>query len=278
MADAAREAGAEIRLNADVVRILVNNGRAAGVTLADGTEIGCTAVISNADPKRTFLRLVDPVDLDPDFLSKVRNYRSRGTVGKINFALTGLPNFAGVNPDDLRGRIHIGPTVDYLERAFDASKYGEIPHEPYLEAVIPTLQDKSLAPPGRHVLSVHVQFAPYALAKNREWATERHILARNVLGTLEQYAPGISTMVEHRQILSPIEMEQTYGFTGGHIFHGELSLDQLFTMRPVLGWARYLTPIGGLYLCGAGVHPGGGLTAGSGQNAARAILKDLKRG
>jgi phytoene dehydrogenase-like protein len=278
MADAAREAGADVRLNAEVARILVSDGRAAGVALSDGTEIRGTTVVSNADPRRTLLDLVDPVDLDPSFLTKIRNYRSRGTVAKVNLALSGLPHFAGANQADLRGRIHIGPSVDYLERAFDASKYGEISQEPYLEAVIPTLQDPSLAPPGRHVMSVHVQFAPYALAKDHDWTTDRHVLARNTLGTLEHYAPGISSLVEHRQIISPLDIERTYGLTGGHIFHGELSLDQLFTMRPVLGWARYRTPIAGLYLCGAGTHPGGGLTAGSGQNAAREILRELRNG
>jgi phytoene dehydrogenase-like protein len=277
MAEAAREAGAEIRLETDVTRVLVRDRHAAGVVLSDGTEINASVVISNADPRCTFLQLVDPVDLDPGFLTKIRNYRSRGSVGKINLALSALPVFRGVaNPSDLRGRLHIGPDIDYLERAFDAAKYGEISAEPYLDVTIPTLQDPSLAPPGRHVMSAYVQCAPYTLAKGQDWAAGREVLARHTLRTLEQAAPGIGSLVEHREIITPVDLEHTYGLSGGHVFHGELSLDQLFTMRPILGWSQYRTPISGLYLCGAGTHPGGGLTAGSGQNAAREILRDLK--
>jgi phytoene dehydrogenase-like protein len=277
MADAAREAGAEIRVDADVTRVVTNNGRVSGVLLEDGREIAARAVISNADPKRTLLDLVDPIDLDPVFLSRVRNYRSRGTVAKINLALSSLPAFTGITSHAaLRGRLHIGPSLDYLERAFDASKYGEISKQPYLDVTIPTLLDPSLAPAGKHVVSVSAQFAPYKLAHGRDWDVGRSELLANVMQTLDRLAPGITALVEHAQVLTPRDLERTYGLTGGHIYHGEPSLDQLFTMRPILGWARYETPVPGLFLCGAGTHPGGGITGGPGQNAARQILKTLK--
>ncbi len=277
MADAAREAGAEIRVDADVKRVVTNKGRVSGVLLEDGREIAARAVISNADPKRTLLDLVDPIDLDPAFLTRIRNYRCRGTVAKINLAVSSLPAFTGITSHAaLRGRLHIGPSLDYLERAFDASKYGEISKEPYLDVTIPTLIDPSLAPPGKHVLSVAVQFAPYKLAQGRDWESGKSELLGNVMQVLDRHAPGIGALVEEGQVLTPLDLERTYGLTGGHIYHGEPSLDQLFTMRPVLGWARYDTPIPGLFLCGSGTHPGGGVTGGPGQNAAREIVKALK--
>jgi phytoene dehydrogenase-like protein len=277
MADAAREAGAEIRTNAAVAQVLVRDGRAAGVVLEDGREVLGTAVVSNADPRRTFLDMIDPIELDPGFLTRIRNYRSRGTSAKVNLALSALPIFAGVaNPSDLKGRVQIGHSVDYLERAFDASKYGEIPAEPYLDITIPTLHDPSLAPAGTHVMSIYVQFTPYALANGRSWATAWADLGRVVLDTLETFAPGIGRLVLHQQIVTPVDLERTYALTGGHILHGEPSLDQLYAMRPVLGWAQYRAPIDRLYLCGAGTHPGGGITGAPGRNAAREIVKDLK--
>ena len=277
IADAAREAGAEIRTQAPVARILVSDGRVTGVALADGSEIQARAVFSNADPRTTLLGLVDPVDLDPDFLTKVRNYRARGTVAKVHLGLGGLPAFRGVaNPADLHGRIQIGPGVDYLERAFDPSKYGEIPKDPYLDITIPTLTDPALASAGKHVLSAHVQFVPYRLAGGASWDGHRDALAGAVVATLERYAAGIGGLVEATQVLTPVDLEHRYGLSGGQIYHGEPSLDQLFTMRPVLGWARYATPIEGLYLCGSGTHPGGGITGASGQNAAREIVRRLK--
>jgi phytoene dehydrogenase-like protein len=200
-----------------------------------------------------------------------------GAVAKLDFALTALPSFRAVpRPADLRGRLHIGPTVDYLERAFDASKYGEISTDPYLDVAFPSVLDPSLAPPGRHVMSVYMQFAPFKLA-TRAWSTMRDTLATTVLRTLDRYAPGIGQLVEGQRVLTPEDLETTYGLTGGHIFHGEPALDQLFTMRPVLGWAQYRTPIDGLFLCGAGTHPGGGITAAPGHNAAREIIRALKR-
>ncbi|MEX2661512.1 MAG: NAD(P)/FAD-dependent oxidoreductase [Vicinamibacterales bacterium] len=276
MADAARAAGAEIRTGARVARVVVEDERAVGVVLEDGTEIRGRTVVSNADPRRTFLELVDPVDLDPDFLTKVRNFRARGTVAKVHLALRSQPAFTGVAQADLHGRVSIAPGIDYLERAFDASKYGEIPVQPYLDITIPTLADPSLAPSGRHVLSAHVQFVPYQLAAGRRWEDTRGELVSIVVRTLEEYAPGIGATVEATQVLTPMDLERTYGLTGGQIYHGEPSLDQLFTMRPILGWAQYRTPIEGLFLCGSGTHPGGGITGASGQNAAREILKALK--
>lgn len=281
MADAAREAGAEIRTGAAVRQILTKDGSVTGVLLADGTEIPASAVISSADPRTTFLRLVDPLDLTPSFLTKIRNYRSPGVVAKINLALGSLPSFRGAAPPDLHGRIHIGPSIDYIERAFDASKYGAISEQPWLDITIPSLNDPSLAPEGRHVMSIHVQYAPFRLRDEstqapQSWDARRADLSKAVFRTLEAYAPGIGALVEHQQIITPADLEQTYGYAGGHILHGEPALDQLYTMRPILGWAQYRTPIDGLFLCGAGSHPGGGITGGSGQNAAREIAAALK--
>ena len=238
MAEASREAGADIRLNTSVTRIVVRDGRAEGVVLTDGTGLRASAVISSADPRRKLLGLVDPGELDPGFLAKVRNYRSRGATAKINLALRALPRFAGVTDRAiLCGRIQVGHSIDYMERAFDAAKYGAISDEPYLDITIPTIQDPSLAPAGAHVMSIYVQFAPYALAGAADWESHRPVLADHVMHTLERYAPGITRLVEHQQIITPVDLEDTYGLTGGHIFHGEPSLDQLFT-SPILGWRR----------------------------------------
>jgi phytoene dehydrogenase-like protein len=277
MADAATQAGAEIRTGVSVAQVLVRDGRAAGVVLDDGREISARAVISGGDPRHTLLALVDPVELDPSFLVRMRNYRCPGTTAKVNLALSALPAFRGVGSTaDLKGRVQIGPGIDYLERAFDASKYGEISPAPYLDIMLPTLHDPSLAPTGAHVMSVYVQYAPYTLAGGRTWPDATDELGRIVLRTLAEHAPDIERLVVAKQVITPRDLESTYGLTGGHILHGEPSLDQLFTMRPVLGCAQYRTPIASLYLCGAGTHPGGGITGGSGQNAAREILKDLK--
>jgi phytoene dehydrogenase-like protein len=275
MAEAAREAGAEIRTGADVRQILVKDGRAAGVVLADGTEIPSAAIVSSADPRHTFLALIDPIELEPGFLTRIRNYRVPGTVAKVNVALRGLPAFRGVAGDpaaSLRGRVHVGPGIDYLERAFDASKYGEMSSSPYLDIAFPSIADPSLAPAGRHVMSVHMQYAPFS-RRGGTWDGYEDAIANLVMRTLEDYAPGVTALVEHRQVTTPLALERVYGLTGGHIHHGELALDQLFTMRPTLGWADYRTPIDGLFLCGSGTHPGNGLTGASGRNAAREILR-----
>jgi phytoene dehydrogenase-like protein len=278
MAAAARAAGAEIRTGADVARVQVKGGVAGGVVLSSGEEIPARAVVSNADPRRTLLGLVDPVQLEPDFVGRLRAYRCPGTVAKVNLALDGLPRFAGIadGPALLSGRIQIAPEIDYLERAFDDCKYGDFSRQPYLEVAIPSLSDPSLAPAGKHVMSIYVQFAPLRLREG-DWNGRAAALGDAVVGTLARYAPGLESLVLERQIITPKDLEETYGLTGGHIFHGELALDQIFTMRPLLGWARYRTPVTGLYLCGSGTHPGTGLTGASGANAARAIANDLKR-
>lgn len=279
MASAAKEAGAEIRTGADVERIRVKDGAATGVVLANSEEIEARAVISNADPKRTLLTLVDPAHLAPDFVQKLQHYRMPGTVAKVNLALSGLPEFTALKNSSngaLKGRIHIGPEIDYLERAFDDSKYGQFSRAPYLEIAIPSLTDPSLAPPGKHVMSVYMQYAPFKL-KDGDWKNQRSALGDAVVNTIAQYAPNLPGLIVDGQIITPKDLEETYGLTGGHIFHGELALDQFFTMRPLLDWARYRTPISNLYLCGSGTHPGVGLTGGSGANAAREILKDLKK-
>ena len=276
MAAAAQAAGAEIRTGATVERILVKNDRVAGVALANGEEITGRAVVSGADPKTTFLKLVDPVDLTPDFITKIRNYRSKGTLAKMNIALSALPHFVGSpGQEALTGRIHIGPEIDYLERAFDHAKYGEFSSEPWLDVSIPSILDPQLAPSGAHVMSIYVQFAPYVL-RGTTWDAARETLKEQVLRALERFAPGIGRLVVAAQVISPTDLEREYGFFGGHIFHGELALDQLLTMRPLLGHAQYRAPIEGLYLCGAGTHPGGFLTGASGRNAAREVAKDLK--
>jgi len=279
MASAAKQAGAEIRSNVEVKEVRIKDGTATGVVLASGEEISAKAVISNADPKRTLLKLVDPTYLAPDFVQKLKNYRMPGTVAKVNLALSGLPEFTalkGATNGALSSRIHIGPEIDYLERAFDDSKYGNFSQNPYLEVTIPSLTDPSLAPAGKHVMSIYMQYAPFKL-KNGDWENERGKLGDTVVKTLAQYAPNLPGLVMDGQIITPKDLEETYGLTNGHIFHGELSLDQFFTMRPLLDWARYRTPINNLYLCGSGTHPGAGLTGGSGANAAREILKALKK-
>ena len=282
LASAARAAGAEIRTGATVAQILVREGAVTGVALATGEEVAAKAVASSADPKRTFLQLVDPVHLDPFFLTQIRNYRSYGCVAKVNLALDALPEFpalAGLDGDArklLTGRLHIGHEIDYLERAFDASKYGEISAEPVLEVAVPTLLDPELAPAGKHVMSIYAQFAPYKLREG-DWGSRRFELVRTVVKTLAAHAPGIQDRIVAEQVITPLDLERDYGLTGGHLFHGELALDQLFTMRPVLDAARYRAPVGGLYLCGSGTHPGTGLTGASGANAAREILRDQKR-
>ena len=276
MADAAREAGADIRTDAKVGRILSKDGAATGVVLADGTELHARTVVSAVDPRRTFLDLIDPMDLEPGFIGRIRNLRVPGTMAKMNFALSALPTFRALGTDaaaKLRGRVHIGPDIDYLERAFDASKYGALSDRPYLDIAFPSIVDPSLAPAGRHVMSIYIQYAPFQLRGGARWDTNDLALADTVMKTLEEYAPGIGALVEARQVITPADLESTYGLSGGHPFHGELSLDQLFTMRPTLGWAQYRTPLRNLYLCGSGTHPGNGLTGGSGQNAAREILR-----
>jgi phytoene dehydrogenase-like protein len=258
MAQAAQAAGAEIRTNTPVERIVTREERVVAV-VAGGQEIAADAVIAAVDPKTTFLRLIDPLDLSPDFALKMRNYRARGTVAKINLALSALPRFTGAGDvQALSGRIHIGPGLDYLERAFDHTKYGDVSSAPWLEATIPSIVDPSLAPPGAHVMSIYAHYAPISFDA--------------VMATLESHAPGIRQLVVAADTIAPDRLEREHGFFGGHIFHGELALDQLFTMRPLLGYGRYGSPIRGLHLCGAGTHPGGFMTGASGRHAARLFM------
>ena len=273
--DAAAAAGAEIRTSSAIERILVRNDRVVAVRAA-GAEIATDAVLSTADPKSTLTAMLDPLDLQPELAAKVRNYRAHGTLAKVNLALSALPRFAGADASTLSGRIHIGPDIDYLERAFDHAKYGEYSAEPWLELRIPSIADPALAPAGAHVASIYVHYAPYALRQGA-WAAARDQLLAATLAVLERHAPGVRSLVVAAQVLTPADLESEYGFSGGHIFHGELAPDQLFTMRPLLGHARYETPIAGLYLGGAGTHPGGFLTGASGRLAARQMLGRIGR-
>jgi len=280
LAESAKEAGAEIRTEAEVAQIRIKDGAVAGVVLKDGEEIAVEAVVSGVDPKRTFFHLIDPSQLDPVFANRMKNFRAKGNVAKVNLALGGLPGFSALETNEsalraLSGRLHIGPDIDYLERAFDDSKYGELSRAPYLDVTIPTILDPALAPDGKHVLSAYVQFAPFKLREGN-WVSRRRDLGLTVINMLGAYAPDLSGLVEGMQVITPEDLETCYGFTGGHIFHGDLALDQLFTMRPVLDWARYKTPVRGLFLCSSGTHPGNGLTGASGANAAHEIIRELR--
>jgi phytoene dehydrogenase-like protein len=280
LGESAKQAGVEIRTDAEVQQICVRDGAVTGLVLKGGEEIVVEAVVSGVDPKRTFFNLVDPSQLDPTFANRIKNFRAIGNVAKVNLALGRLPTFTALDPHQsslkaLSGRIHIGPEIDYLERAFDASKYGEFSRAPWLDVTIPTILDPALAPDGKHVLSAYVQFAPYKLREGN-WDSRRWELGDTVIKTLATYAPNLPGFVEGMQVITPKDLETSYGFTGGHIYHGELALDQLFTMRPALDWARYKTPIRGLFLCGSGTHPGNGLTGASGANAAREIIRELR--
>jgi phytoene dehydrogenase-like protein len=272
MAASARAAGADIRTATRVEQIVITDERAAAV-IADGERIDAAAVVSAVDPKTTFLDLIDPADLAPEFLRKIRNYRASGTLGKVNLALSALPPF-GAAPDELSGRIQIGPAIDYLERAFDHVKYGEMSQDPWLDVTIPSILDADLAPAGAHVMSIYVHYAPYQL-RHGDWASERETLLANALRVLERFAPGIRSMLVAAHVLTPTDLESAYGFHRGHIHHGELAMDQIATMRPLLGYARYGSPVAGLYLCSGGTHPGGFMTGVSGKLAAREIIGAL---
>jgi len=276
---AATDAGAEIRTGANVTGIEVKDGRAVGVTLEEGQSLPAWTILSNGDPGVTLLELIDAGELTPSFRTKARNYRAHGAVARMDLALSALPSFVGVGDketEQLSGHIHLGPEIDYLERAFDAAKYGEISGRPYLDISIPTISDPSLARNGAHVMSIHAQFAPYKL-KDGEWNSRRDELGNTIIDALSDYAPDLKRLILAQRVVTPLHLETTYGFRGGHIHHGEMSLDQFFAFRPVLGCAQYRTPIEGLYLCGAGTHPGSGLTGASGLNASREVIKDLKQ-
>lgn len=277
IASAARELGAEIRTKAPVAKILTQNGRARGVVLESGEEISAKIVSSSVDPHLTFEKFLEPNELPADFLESVRHYKFRGSSGKVNLALDALPNFkclpgAGAH---LRGAVSISPAMEYMERAYDDAKYGHYSRRPYIDMVIPSVTDPSVAPPGKHVLSCFVQYAPYKLAEGN-WDEQREAFGNNVIDTIAEYAPNIKNIIIGKQVLTPLDLEREFGLTQGNIFQGELSLEQLFFLRPVAGWAYYRTPIHNLYMCGSATHPGGGIMGANGRLASQVILKDSK--
>jgi len=275
IASAARSFGAEILTSAPVQRVLVKSGRAVGVALANGDEIRARSVVSGLDPTRTFLGLVGEEHLDPEFARQIRRYKLRGSSGKVNLAVDRLPDFVS-RPGDgphLQGDIAIAPGIDYLERAYDQAKYGDFSERPYLNVVIPTLSDPSLAPPGKHIISMFVQYAPYAIKEGpSHWPQRREAFGDAVVDTLAEYCPGLKESILYRQVITPWDLEQEFGLTEGNIFHGELSLEQLLFLRPAAGWARYRTPIRNLWLGSSGAHPGGGIMGSPGELAAKTLL------
>ena len=277
--DAAREAGAEIRMEAPVARILVKKGAACGVVLESGEEIHAPVVSSSVDPNLTFLKFIESRDLPGDFLEEVRRYKYRGSSGKVNLALDALPDFTclpGLGRH-LRGAISISPSTEYMERAYDQAKYGEFSRRPYIDMVIPSLTDPSVAPPGKHVLSCFVQYAPFKLTSGT-WDEQREAFGNAVIDTISQYAPNLKNIVIGKQVLTPLDIERITGLSEGNIFQGELSLEQLFFLRPVAGWARYRTPIRNLFMCGSATHPGGGIMGASGRLAALEMLERAGKG
>ena len=274
--DAAREAGAEIRTEAAVARILVRNGTVQGVVLENGEEIQADVVSSSVDPNLTFLKFIEARELPAEFLDEVRRYKYRGSSGKVNLALDALPDFKCLpGPGHhLRGAISISPSMEYMERAYDQAKYGEFSRRPYIDMVIPTLTDPSVAPPGKHILSCFVQYAPYKLKPGPNWDEQREAFGDAVINTISEYAPNLKNIIIGKQVITPLDIERTTGLTEGNIFQGELSLEQLFFLRPVAGYTRYRTPLRKLYMCGAATHPGGGIMGASGHLAALEILKD----
>jgi phytoene dehydrogenase-like protein len=274
IAAAAREAGAEIRTEAPVGSILTRNGRATGVVMENGDEIESGIVSSSLDPRLTFTRLLRPAELPADFIDEVRRYKFRGSSGKVNLALDGLPEFTSLPGAGrhLRGAISISPSVEYMERAYDEAKYGRYSRRPYIDMVIPSLTDPSVAPPGKHVMSCFVQYAPYHL-QGSTWDEERQNFGNTVVDTIAEHAPNIRSLIRDMQVVTPLDLEREWGLSEGNIFQGELALEQLLFLRPVPGWAQYRTPIHNLYLCGSAAHPGGGIMGAPGRNAALEILR-----
>ncbi len=277
IAGAARQAGVEIRSEAEVARILVRGNTARGVVLKNGDEIIADVVASSVDPRLTFLHFIDEGTLPGGFLEDVRRYKFRGSSGKVNLALDALPDFTampGPGPH-LRGAISISPSVDYMERAYDAAKYGQFSPHPYIDIVIPSLTDPSVAPPGKHVMSCFVQYAPYHLSDGT-WDDRKDAFGDTVVNTIAEYAPNIRDIILHRQVVTPLDLEREWGLSEGNIFQGELTLEQLFFLRPAPGWAQYTTPVNSLYMCGSATHPGGGIMGAPGRNAAMKILADTR--
>jgi phytoene dehydrogenase-like protein len=278
IADAARAAGVEIRSQAEVARVTVRSNRATGIVLKNGDELAANAVVSSVDPRLTFMRLVEPGMLPDEFLDDVRRYKFRGSSGKVNLALDALPDFTalpGPGPH-LRGAVSISPSVDYMERAYDEAKYGRFSRKPYIDIVIPSLTDPSVAPPGKHVMSCFVQYAPYHLTEGT-WDEKREEFGDTVVNTLAEHAPNLRNIILHRQVVTPLDLEREWGLSEGNIFQGELTLEQLFFLRPVPGWAQYQTPVSNLYMCGSATHPGGGIMGAPGRNAAMKILSDGRK-
>jgi phytoene dehydrogenase-like protein len=279
IADAARELGAEIRTKSPIARILVKGGKAKGVVLQNGDEIYADVVSSSVDPRHTFIEFMEPGNLPDEFIEEVRRYKFRGSSGKVNLALDGLPNFKCMPGPGahLRGAMSISPAVEYMEKAYDDAKYGHFSRRPYIDTVIPSLTDPSVAPPGKHVMSCFVQYAPYKLAPGLTWDDDqREAFGNNVIDTIAEYAPNIKDIIVGKQVLTPLDLEREFGLSEGNIFQGELSLEQLFFLRPVPGWAQYRTPVKNLYMCGSATHPGGGIMGANGRLAAVEILKDIK--
>lgn len=280
MADAAREAGATIRVGAEVEEVLVEGGTAAGVRLTDGEEIRCNRVLSNADPKRTFLDLVDPGLLPPTFAAAVRAYRCEGTSVKINLGVDRLPEVTGMpsgRQPYLGGIMEFGPFIAGMDRAQAEAREGRPGSDPHTEVCIPTFHDASLAPDGHHVLTIDINSQPYKLAEGQgHWDEIKEEVADQAVARLEGYMPGLADSIVHRQVLSPLDLERLFYMSGGHALHGDMAFDQLFTLRPVRGWADYRTPIDGLWMCGAGTHPGGGASGANGRNCSREVIRDAR--
>ncbi len=280
MADAGKDLGVEIRTGTSVAHIDVRNGRARSVVLEDGMEIRARMVLSNADPKRTFLGMVDAQDLPEDFLLAVRGIKMAGPCAKVNMVLAEEPRFTGTSPQATaleRTFYTLVPSLEFAERCYDIAKFGEIPEQLWVDCVVSSNADSSLAPAGKHILTCFVQYVPYHLREGN-WDEKRELLGDRVVKKIAEYAPNVPAAITARQVLTPLDLERTYGLTEGNIFHGDLRLEQLFFMRPVPGWSQYRTPVDGLYLCGAGAHPGGGVTGAPGRNAAHQALRDWKKG
>jgi phytoene dehydrogenase-like protein len=281
IADAARSLGVEIRTEAPVEQLLTRGEEVTGVVTSSGEELTGRVTLSSLDPRQTFVRLVPPGQLDSSFLEEVERYRYRGSSGKVNLALEGLPDFTCLpgDGDHLRGAISFSPGIDYMELAYDDAKAGRFSRRPYIDMVIPTLVDPSMAPPGKHVMSCFVQYAPYQLADGGEWDdARRDAFGGTVVDTIAERAPNIRELILHRQVLTPRDIEERFGLSEGNIFQGELSLEQLFFNRPVPGWARYRTPLRNLWMCGSATHPGGGIMGASGRLAALQVVRSLRAG
>jgi phytoene dehydrogenase-like protein len=270
--------GVEIRTNAPVASVMIRQNRAVGVVLQNGDQIQAKRVVSSLDPKQTFLNLVDPALLPEDLVTDLSRFTYRGSSGKVNLALDGIPELAcwpGPGPH-LRGAVSISPSIDYIERAYDQAKYGDFSSHPYIDIIFPSMIDPDMAPPGKHVMSCFVQYAPYHL-REESWEDKRQAFGDTVIDTLSEYFPDLKKLIVHSQVLTPWDIEQTTNLTEGNIFQGELSLWQLFFLRPAAGYANYRTPIRNYYQCGSGTHPGGGITGAPGRLAALEVLRDMRR-